>query len=85
DYLDRLDELHDWRNFNFTLDDNPALSEEYKESLKAEYTGLWYKRFILGQWVAAEGAVYDMWNPTEHVIPWENIPPIRQTLAVGMD
>ncbi|MDK7160647.1 hypothetical protein QP415_12415, partial [Pauljensenia sp. UMB3104] len=65
--------------------DNPALSEEYKESLKAEYTGLWYKRFILGQWVAAEGAVYDMWNPTEHVIPWENIPPIRQTLAVGMD
>ena len=54
--------------FHFTLDDNPALSEEYKAALKAEYSGLWYQRFILGLWVQAEGAVYDMWDESKHVL-----------------
>lgn len=35
--------------------------------MKAEYTGLWYKRFILGLWVLAEGAVYDMFDEDKHV------------------
>src|SRR5690606_7474479 len=68
-YLDRLTELPDWRGFSFTLDDNPALTDEYKTAIRREYTGLWFRRFILGEWVAAEGAIYDMWNPAEHVIP----------------
>lgn len=85
DYLDRLAELPDWRSWHFALDDNPALSEEYKNSIKREYTGLWYRRFILGHWVAAEGAVFDMWNPDLHVIRWENLPEIVQTFCVGVD
>lgn len=44
--------------FHFTLDSNPFLLESKKEQLKSLYTGLWYQRFILGHWVAAEGAVY---------------------------
>ena len=55
-FLDRLDTLKDWRNWHFTIDDNISLDPEYVASIKAEYTGLWYKRFILGEWVAAEGA-----------------------------
>lgn len=85
EYLDRLDELHDWRDFKFTLDDNPVLTEEYKNALKVEYTGLWYARYIEGKWVAAEGAIYDMWNPQTHVIKWENLPQIAQTICIGMD
>lgn len=54
--------------FHFELDDNPVLSEEYKAALKAEYSGLWYQRFILGLWVQAEGAVYDMWDESKHVL-----------------
>ncbi len=82
-YLDRLGELPDWRSFAFTLDDNPALTEAYKASVRREYTGLWFRRFILGEWVAAEGAVYDMWQPDRHVV--SELPPIRQVLAVGVD
>jgi hypothetical protein len=36
---------------------------------QAEFTGLWYKRFILGQWVAAEGAIYDMLDEDTHCRP----------------
>ena len=53
--------------FHFELEDNPNLPKAYIEALKREYTGLWYKRFILGLWVLAEGAVYDMWDEAKHV------------------
>ena len=55
-------------SWHFTLDDNPALDPEYVSDLKNEYTGIWYKRFILGQWVLAEGVIYDMWDDSVHVI-----------------
>lgn len=59
-YLDN-DEL-DLAQFQFMLEDNPHLPEDYVRELKKEYTGLWYKRFILGLWVQAAGAIYDMWS-----------------------
>lgn len=58
-------DLRDWR---FGLADNPSLTDEYVAAISAEYVGLWYRRFILGEWVAAEGAIYDMWDPARHVI-----------------
>lgn len=58
-YLDRASEL-DLARFSFRLEDNPYLPPAYVEAISREYTGLWYRRFILGEWVAAEGAVYDM-------------------------
>lgn len=48
------------RSWHFTLDDNPILSQQAKDLLKASLAGLFYKRFIDGLWVAAEGAIYDM-------------------------
>ena len=67
-YLDRADEL-DLRVFNFNLDDNPSLSEKFKDSLKAEYKGIWHRRFILGEWVLAEGSVFDFFDIHRHVVP----------------
>ena len=84
-YLGRLRDLPDWRVFHFTMSDNPALSQAYIDSKRREFTGLWYRRFILGEWVSAEGAIYDAWDPDVHVIPWEDLPPMRQLLGVGLD
>lgn len=42
----------------FTMDDNPSLEESYKEFLKRSFTGVWFKRFVLGLWVAASGSIY---------------------------
>ena len=58
-FLNRSGEL-DLQRWHFTLDDNPYLPEEYVRQIKLEYTGLWYKRFILGLWCIADGAIYDM-------------------------
>jgi PBSX family phage terminase large subunit len=84
-YLDRLDVLTNWRRFHFVMDDNPGLTEQFKTDLKLEYSGLWYKRFILGMWVSAEGAIYEDWDEDTHVIPFSEMPRIQRVLAVGID
>lgn len=73
DYIDREEELN-VNTFHFTLHDNPALDPEYVKSLEAEYSGLWYKRFIQGLWVLAEGVVYDMFDNEKHVISADQLP-----------
>ena len=52
----------------FLIDDNPYLDPEYVKQLKAEYTGVFYNRFILGQWVIAEGLVYGFFDPDKHCV-----------------
>ncbi|TKR27144.1 PBSX family phage terminase large subunit [Cellulomonas hominis] len=84
-FLDRLHELPDWRTWKFVLDDNPVLSEERKAAIRRENTGLYYRRNVLGEWVAAEGAIYDMWDPGRHVTAWEDLPPLADLIAVGVD
>ena len=56
-YLDRADELSIYTD-TFIIDDNTFLDPEYIAAIKSEYTGVFYKRFILGMWVIAEGLVY---------------------------
>jgi len=58
EYIDKAKEKG-YRVFHFTLDDNMALSERYKNNLKLAYKGLWYKRMVLGLWVMADGVIYD--------------------------
>lgn len=84
-FLDRIDSLPDWRSWHFTLEDNPSLTDDYKASIRSEFTGLWFRRFILGEWVAAEGAIFDMWDPDTHVIPHADMPPMDRMLSVGID
>lgn len=92
EFLDRIGQLDaegeallpDWRTWHFELDDNPALSEKRKLQYKREYSGLWYRRFILGHWVAADGSVFDSW--AEHLmLDWSVLPLMRQLIAVGID
>jgi PBSX family phage terminase large subunit len=48
---------------HFTMVDNPNLVPEFVEAQKRLYTGFFYKRFIEGLWVVAEGAIYkDSWS-----------------------
>lgn len=73
DYLDR--NVHDLVSWNFELDDNPTLDQKYKRDIKASYSGMWYKRYILGEWALATGAIYDTYdenNEYEHPFPSPN-------------
>lgn len=73
----------DMHRFSFTLDDNPHLDPEYVANLKAQYKGLFYKRYILGLWVPAEGAIYDMYDPDKHFV--KDLPRITRWLGLAVD
>ncbi len=66
-YIDRADEL-DFLDVKFTIDDNTELDPDYVENIKREYVGVFYERFILGNWVIASGLVYPMFDRSKHVI-----------------
>ena len=56
-----LDSDADIFSQTYTIDDNPFLPESFKENLKKEYAGtVFYDRYILGQWVLAEGLIYKL-------------------------
>ena len=61
EYIDRQEEI-DMLVMKFLIDDNTTLPADYVESIKKEYTGVFYERFILGNWVLAEGLIYPMFE-----------------------
>lgn len=66
-YIDRAQDIGA-RCFSWGLEANPFLDPGYVTAIKAEYTGLWEKRFIKGLWVLAEGSIYDMFTEDDNVI-----------------
>ena len=48
---------------HFTMEDNPSLTEAIRDRYRRLYTGVFYRRFILGQWAQAQGRVYDFFEP----------------------
>lgn len=82
DFIDRYEELG-VRVFNFRMEDNPSLTIDYVSALKKEYRGLWYRRFIDGEWCLAEGSVYDFFDTSIHVIP--NPPSFAKYFILGCD
>lgn len=82
--VDRATELG-YRVFRFSLPDNTHLDPVYVAQICREYVGLWYRRFIVGEWVQAAGAIYESWDPARHVISRSEIPTMDRVLAVGVD
>lgn len=80
-YIDRAEEL-DLIHWDFTLDDNPILDENYKKIIKSSYTGLWYERYILGKWALASGAIFPDFD---HENIYENPFPTPTYYLVGID
>lgn len=54
---------------HFTMDDNLTLAPEIKARYRSLYAGVFYDRFVLGRWVAANGIIYPMFNSAFHVVP----------------
>ena len=59
---------------HFTMEDNPGLDEAVRERYQRLYSGIFYRRFVLGEWVTAEGRVYDFFDRRRDVAP---VPPGR--------
>jgi len=75
--------LHSWE---FLLEDNDTLPKSYIKDIKKEYTGVFYDRFILGKWVAAEGLIYSKFaNEKEKYIVDKIGPYDLQSIHIGID
>lgn len=80
-------DLLDKQVVKFLIDDNIFLDETYKENLKREYTGVFYQRFILGEFVRAEGIIFPEFanNPDRWIIKREDVPKTFRSVEVGFD
>lgn len=63
-----LNALH----LHFTMEDNLSLAKEIRERYERMYVGVFYRRYILGEWCIAEGLVYSF-DQDQHVA--KTLPP----------
>lgn len=47
---------------HFTMKDNPSLSPQIRKRYERLYSGVFYRRFVLGQWITAKGRIYDFFD-----------------------
>lgn len=52
---------------HWVIEDNIYLDKAVKESIRQTMTGLFYRRFYLGEWCLAEGAIFDFFDTKIHV------------------
>ena len=52
---------------HFTMEDNAALAPEIRQRYERMYSGMFYRRYVQGEWVAAEGLVYQF-DPETHTV-----------------
>lgn len=58
---------HNALHLHFLMNDNPGLDDATRQRYRNMYSGVFYQRYILGQWVMSEGLIYDMFDLTENV------------------
>lgn len=57
EHINKAEEKH-YLILHFDLEDNPSLSQEMVDRYKSMFTGIFYRRFILGEWAFADGVIY---------------------------
>ena len=67
----------------FSMEDNFSLSAEVRERYKRLYSGVFYDRYIRGEWISADGLVYDMFDKKVNVI--NKIPETEGDFYVSAD
>ncbi len=61
-------------HLHFLMTDNPGLSPKVLSDYEKRYAGVFYKRYILGQWVSADGAIYDMYDVESDPVTDDDVP-----------
>lgn len=85
-YLDNPEMKPLVNHWRFLMDDNPYLTTfnpEYIEQAKRTFTGVFYKRNVLGEWANAEGLVYPHFDEEVHVV--DKLPDKFDKIYIGID
>lgn len=81
--IDKAAEKHIYC-LHFRLDDNLSLSQTVKERYYRMFTGVFYRRFILGEWALTDGLIYPQFadDPERFLL---DTPPAIQYAVIGVD
>ncbi len=74
-------------HLHFLMEDNPSLSDRMIARYKAQYTGIFYQKYIEGKWVRAEGIVFRDFseNTQNYIVKKSDIPSKIDVLDIGFD
>lgn len=67
EWIDKAKEMNAL-HLHFTMRDNPSLDSKTIDRYERLYTGVFYKRFILGLWCMADGVVFPEFDQDKHFI-----------------
>ena len=84
DYIDKAEDKLIYY-LHFVLDDNLTLSDKIKNRYKRMFSGVFYKRYILGLWVIAEGIIYDMFSEKDNVIDTSIFSKLFEEFNISID
>lgn len=76
-------EDHNVLYLHFAMTDNPSLPPRVLAQYESMFSGVFYQRYVLGEWVAAEGLVYPMFDRGRHVA--EDLPETGGDYFVSVD
>ena len=65
EWICKAEEKH-LMHLHFTMEDNPALEDAVRQRYQGLYSGVFYQRYVLGLWCAAQGQIYEF-DPKQHV------------------
>lgn len=82
EFIDQAGEKNMY-HLHFLMEDNPSLSEKIKARYERLYSGVFYKRYILGEWVLAEGVIYDMFDKQRNT--YTELPKGDYKQIIGID
>jgi len=82
EYIDDCIEKHVFP-LHFRMEDNLSLAKSIIERYERLYSGVFYKRYVLGEWVMAEGIIYDMFDPS--VNTYTKLPQGKFKRVIGVD
>jgi len=54
--------------FHLKAEDNPGVPQDYIDDMVANYSGVYYERYVLGNWVGTSDAIYDEFDRRKHVL-----------------
>lgn len=83
DYIDKRHGNPDIHVERMLLEDNPTVSQSFKDMLDRVFTGPFHDRMIKALWVAAEGAVFAKFDEKTMVV--DTLPSDLVLLAGGLD
>ena len=60
------------KHIHFLMNDNPIVTQAEIDKAETMFSGVFYSRYIKGEWVMADGLVYTVFDESSHLLNFSN-------------